>query len=128
MLKSNEVVKICINKLSNLPTKRYRDLERLIITYYKDYGYINEVDFLSYVLDKDEEYMNTIKEINKLNIKENFTIDEINDYINVILDYNIEEEKKRLTDLLHATDDSNKRTEIGQKLVELKKLRGEKYD
>ena len=128
MLKSNEVVNICMNKLSNLPTKKYRDLERLIITYYKDYGYINEVDFLSYILDKDDEYMNTIKEINKLNIKENFTLDEINDYINVVLDYNIEEEKKRLTDLLHSTNDGTKRTEIGQKLVELKKLRGEKYD
>lgn len=125
MLKSSEVVNICINKLSNLPTKRYRDLERLIISYYKDYGYINEVDFLSYVLDKDEEYMNTIKEINKLNIKENFSLEEINDYINVIMDYNIEEEKKRLDKLMHETDDVNKRQEIGQKLVELKILRGE---
>lgn len=128
MLKSSEVVNICINKLSNLPTKKYRDLERLIISYYKEYGYINEVDFLTYVLDKDEEYMNTIKEINKLNIKENFNLEEINDYINVILDYNIEEEKKRLTKLLHETNDSDKKVEIGQKLVELKMLRGEKYD
>lgn len=125
MLKSSEVVKICINKLSNLPTKRYRDLERLIISYYKDYGYINEVDFLSYILDKDESYMNTIKEINKLNIKENFSLEEINSYINVILDYNMEEEKKRLDKLLQETDDFNKRQEIGQKLVELKMLRGE---
>lgn len=128
MLKSNEVVNICINRLSNLPTKKYRDLERLIITYFKTYGYINEVDFLTYILDKDEEYMNTIKEINKFNIKDNFTIDEINDYINVILDYNIEEEKKRLTRLLSEAKDSDKKVEIGQKLVELKKLKGEKYD
>ncbi len=128
MLRSNEVVNVCMNRLSNLPTKKYRDLERLIITYFKEYGYISEVDFLSYVLDKDEEYMNTIKEINKHNIKENFTMDEINDYINVILDYNIEEEKKRLTKLLHETNDSMKKVEIGQKLVELKKLRGENYD
>lgn len=128
MLKSNEVVNICINRLSNLPTKKYRDLERLIVTYFKTYGYINEVDFLTYILDKDEEYMNTIKEINKFNIKDNFTIDEINDYINVILDYNIEEEKKRLTRLLSEAKDSDKKVEIGQKLVELKKLKGEKYD
>ena len=40
----------------------------------------------------------------------------------------IEEEKKRLTKLLHETNDSMKKVEIGQKLVELKKLRGENYD
>lgn len=128
MLKSSEVVNVCMNRLTNLPTKKYRDLERLIITYFKNFGYINEVDFLTYVLDKDEGYMNTIKEIHKHNIKENFTMDEINDYINVIMDYNIEEEKKRLTKLMSETNDNDKKIEIGQKLVELKKLRGEKYD
>ena len=125
MMKSNDVVKLCIKKLSNLPTKCYRDLERLIITYYKEYGYINEVDFLSYILDKDESYMETLKKINKEKVKENFTLDEINDYIKVILDYNMEVERERLQKLMEATDDMIKKQEIGQKLVELKILRGE---
>lgn len=125
MMKSNDVVKLCIKKLSNLPTKSYRDLERLIITYYKEYGYINEVDFLSYILDKDESYMETVKKINKENIKENFTLDEINDYIKVILDYNMEVERERLNKLLKETEDVSKKQEIGNKLVELKILRGE---
>ena len=125
MMRSGEVVKLCMKKLSNLPTKQYRDLERLIVTYYKEYGYINEVDFLSYLLDKDESYMDTIKLINKENIKENFTLDEINDYISVILDYNIESERERLNKLLKQTDDKNKKIEIGKKLIELKILKGE---
>lgn len=125
MMKSSEVVKLCMKRLSNLPTKQYRDLERLIVAYYKDYGYINEVDFLSYVLDKDESYMNTIKLINQENIKENFTLDEINDYINVILEYNIESERNRLNNLLKQTDDKEKKIEIGKKLIELKMLKGE---
>ncbi len=125
MMKSNDVVKLCIKKLSNLPTKCYRDLERLIITYYKEYGYINEVDFLSYILDKDESYMETVKMINKEKIKENFTLDEINDYIKVILDYNMEVERERLNKLLRETEDISKKQEIGKKLVELKILRGE---
>ena len=125
MMKSNDVVKLCIKKLSNLPTKSYRDLERLIIAYYKEYGYINEVDFLSYILDKDESYMETVKMINKEKIKENFTLDEINDYIKVILDYNMEVERERLNKLLRETTDTSKKQEIGKKLVELKILRGE---
>lgn len=125
MMKSNDVVKLCIKKLSNLPTKCYRDLERLIVAYYKEYGYINEVDFLSYILDKDESYMETVKMINKEKIKENFTLDEINDYIKVILDYNMEVECERLKKLLRETNDTSKKQEIGKKLVELKILRGE---
>ena len=127
MMKSSEVTKLCMKKLSSLPTKRYRDLERLIVVYYQDFGYINEVDFLSYLIDKDESYMETIKLINKEHIKENFTLDEINDYISVILDYNIEVESKRLSELLKSTDDREKKVEIGKKLIELKKLRGEEY-
>lgn len=126
MMKSSEVVKICIKKLSNLPTKSYRDLERLIITYYNEYGYINEADFISYLMDKDQCYMDTVQQIKKLNLKDNFTLDEINDYIKVILDYNIESEYKRLSKLMKETNDVFKKAEIGQKIVELKILRGEK--
>ena len=125
MMKSNEVVKMCMKKLSNLPTKCYRDLERLIVTYYNEFGYINEADFISYLMDKDEYYMDTVKQIKKLKLKENFTLDEINDYIKVILDYNIESEYRRLSKLMDETDDITKKAEIGQKIVELKILRGE---
>ena len=125
MMRSNDVVKMCIKKLSNLPTKSYRDLERLIIAYYNEYGYINEADFISYLIDKDETYMETLKQIKKLKLKENFTLEEINDYIKVILDYNIESEYKRLSKLMDETDDVSKKVEIGQKIVELKILRGE---
>jgi len=125
MMKSSEVVKICIKKLSSLPTKCYRDLERLIVTYYNEFGYINEADFISYLMDKDECYMETVKQIRKMKIKDNFTLEEINDYIKVILDYNIESEYKRLSKLMEETDDINKKAEIGQKMVELKILRGE---
>lgn len=125
MMRSDEVVRLCSKKLSNLPSKCYRDLERLIITYYNEYGYINEADFISYLMDKDESYMDTVRNIKQLNIKENFTLDEINDYIKVILDYNIESEHQRLLKLLDETDDIKKKVEIGQKLVDLKILKGE---
>lgn len=125
MMKSDEVVKLCIKKLSSLPSKSYRDLERLIVLYYNEFGYINEADFISYLMDKDSSYMETVKKIKQLNIKENYTLEEINDYIKVILDYNIESEYQRLSKLLNETEDTKKRIEIGQKIVELKILRGE---
>lgn len=125
MMKSDDVIKLCSKKLSSLPTKCYRDLERLIILYYNEYGYINEADFISYLIDKDESYMETVKMIKQAHIKDNFTLDEINDYIKVIFDYNIESEHQRLLKLLDETEDNAKRLEIAQKIVDLKMLRGE---
>ncbi|MBE6151794.1 MAG: DNA primase [Firmicutes bacterium] len=125
MMKNTEVIKRCMKKLSNLPSKEYRDLQRLIVTYYNEFGYINEADFMTYLMDKDESYMETVKQIKKMNLKENFTLEEIDDYIKVILDYNIESEYQRLSDLMNKTDDIMKKAEIGQRIVELKILKGE---
>ena len=125
MMKSPEVVEWCMKKLSSLPTKAYRDLYRMIITYYKQFHDINESNFITYVLDKEEIYMNTIKQISNYQVKDNYTKEEIDDYMNTILDYNIEEERKRLEQKLKATTNLEEKLEIGKKIVELKMRRNE---
>ena len=120
MLHSPEVIELCIKKLSSLPTKSYRDLYRMIITYYKEFHDISEANFITYVLDKEPVYMDTLKQVSNYKVKENYTLEEINDYINIILDYNIEMERERLNKLLEKASTQEERIEIGNKLVELK--------
>ena len=123
MMKSPEVVDWCIKKLVSLPTKAYRDLYRMIVTYYKEFHEINEANFISYIIDKEEIYMQTIEKISSYSLKETYTKEEIEDYMKTILDYNIEEEKRRLNQKLKMTTDSEERKKIGQQLLELKARR-----
>ncbi len=127
MLKSPEVIELCMKKLSSLPTKSYRDLYRMIITYYKEFHEISEANFITYILDKEQVYMDAIKQVSNYKVKEDYTMTEIEDYINIILDYNIEIERERLNKLLEQSTTLEEKLEIGNKLVELKSRR-EKYD
>lgn len=125
MMKSPEVVEMCMKNLSSLPTKAYRDLYRLIVSYYKQFHTINESDFITFVLDKEKGYMDTIQLINTYDMKENFSKEEIEDYIKTILDYNMEVEYNRLEQLMKTTTDPERKLEIGLKIVELKTRRNE---
>ena len=120
MLHSVEVIDLCIKKLSSLPTKSYRNLYRMIITYYKEFHDISESNFITYILEKEPVYMETLKQVSNYKVKENYTLEEINDYINMILDYNIEMERERLSKLLEKASTQEEKIEIGNKLVELK--------
>ena len=120
MLHSVEVIDLCIKKLSSLPTKSYRNLYRMIITYYKEFHDISESNFITYILEKEPVYMETLKQVSNYKVKENYTLEEINDYINMILDYNIEMERERLSKLLEKANTQEEKIEIGNKLVELK--------
>lgn len=127
MMKSKEVLELCIKKLPNLPRKEYRDLYRLLVSYYKQFNDINEANFITYVLDKEATYMDTIKLVNSYAIKDDYTINEIEDYIKTILDYNIDTEKERLEKLMAQATNSEDKLAIALKLYELKTGR-DKYD
>ncbi len=120
MLKSPEVIKMCDKKVTYIPTKEYRMLAREISAFYKNFGYINEADFIDYI-ECDPDIMNTINKINKENHKENYQIEEIDDYINVIMDYNIKEEINRLTKKMNELTDPIQQVKIADKIVKLKK-------
>ena len=65
--------------------------------------------------------MRNINKINKTNHKETYKLEEIEDYINVIQDYNIKEEIKRLTSKMNELTDPIKQAEVAEKIVNLKK-------
>ena len=120
MLKSPEVITMYNNKVTYIPNKEYRMLAREISAFYKNFGFINEADFIDYI-ECDPELMETINKVNKNNTKETYTLEEIEDYINVIRDYNVKEEIKRLTNKMKNLTDPLDKAKIAEEIVGLKR-------
>ena len=120
MLSSSEVIKMYDHKVTYMPTTEYRLLAREINEFYKKNSYINEADFLDYI-EYDKDIMATIQKINQNNFSDEYSKEEINDYINVIKDYNIKEEIKRLTNKMKDETDPLKQDSIAQKIIDLRK-------
>lgn len=121
MLNNIEVIKIYQSNIGYMPTDKYRKLAFEINFFYKNNGYINVSD-LMISLNDNIELLETIKEINLLNLKEEYTKDEIFDYIKTIKDYNVKFESKRLKDLMKMELDPIKKAEYAEKILEINKL------
>ena len=120
MIKSKEVIKMYDKKVAFMPTQEYRLLAREISAYYHEKKEINEADFIDYI-EGDKELTETIKKVNMQMEKESYTIDEIEDYINVIKEYNVKNAIERMQNKMKETTDPIKKAEIAQKIIDLKK-------
>ena len=119
MIKSKEVISIYNKNVCFMPTAKYRYLAQEIGYFYKEYKYFDIADFFSYIADNDE-MIQTIGEIQKLNLKEEYTLEEIEDYINVIKEYNINYECRRLMDKMKKETDPIEKAKIAEKIKEMK--------
>ncbi len=117
LINSKEVVTIFNNNKVFLQTSRYRKLALEIIAISKTSD-IKVADLLSEFIN-DEEETNTINELLLLNLKEEYTKEEILGYIYTIKLNNIKIEKKRLQELMHTVIDKNERNEIAIKILDL---------
>ena len=122
MFKDNMVINMVENKVGYFPTKNIRELSNEIIYYFHKYGIINVADFISYISSRNE-ILNTLKEILAMNIKEDFLIDEIEDYIFVINEYHKEVKINDLNKKLKEEKDPLKQAKIS---LEIMKIRGVK--
>lgn len=120
MLISPEVIKIYNNKITYMPTYKYRELAREISLLFKTQGKISVAGLIDYIAT-DEELNKTLGEIQTLNLPEKYTITQIEDYINVIREYNVKNETKRLLELMKKETVATKKAEIAQKIIDLKK-------
>ncbi len=120
MLRSPEVIKMYNTKITYMPTKEYRALAREISMFYKESGFINEADLIDFV-ECDEEILNTIGKVDNTNLCEKYSIEEIEDYIKVIKDFNVKNETLRLTKQMKEELSPLKKAEIAQKIIDLKK-------
>ena len=120
MLKDSMVINMVENRIGYFPTKNIRELSNEIIYYFHKYGIINVADFISYISDR-EEILRTLRDIIAMGIKEDFQIEEIEDYIFVINEYHKEVKINDLNKKLKEEKDPLKQAKI---LEEIMKLRG----
>ena len=120
MLKDGRVINMVEKRVGYFPDKNIRELSNEIIYYFHKYGIINVADFISYISSRNE-ILNTLKEILAMNIKEDFLIDEIEDYIFVINEYHKEVKINDLNKKLKEEKDPLKQAKI---IEEIMKLRG----
>ena len=120
MLLSPEVIGLYQKHITYMPTKAYRMLAVQIACFYKDYQFISVADFMTSV-QSDEMLTSTLNEILALELKEEYTMDEIMDYMKTIHEYGIKFQCKRLQEMMQMEIDPMKKAEIGQKIVELRK-------
>lgn len=124
MLKSSDIIKMYNKKVSYMPTKKYRILARQISEHYKQTREIN----LNEIKNNTDFYsLETIYEIESLKLNDKYTIDEINDYIKVIMEYNISYEISKLQEELRRTSDLEEKVSLGEQIRKIK-MKGEDYD
>lgn len=129
MLNSTDVIKKYIKKVTFMPDDNYRALANKIRYFYEEHNNnFNAADFYTAVTNSgNEKILSLLNEILNMNLKLEFSPLEIDDYIEVIRDFNIKSEVNRIDNELKQNIDINLKKEKLKKIVELK-LRGEKND
>ena len=122
MLKDEKVINMVEKRVGYFPDKNIRELSNEIIYYFHKYGIINVADFISYISDR-EEILRTLRDIIAMGIKEDFQIEEIEDYIFVINEYHKEVKINDLNKKLKEEKDPLKQAKIS---LEIMKIRGVK--
>ena len=120
MLNYEDVILYFENTLGYLIQDDRALLAYKIIEFRNDYGYYNYSDFVDYISD-NEKLMNVLKEVMKYHNNEDYTMEELDDYINTIKMYSI---KKRIDSLkieMSETFDVNKKIEIAKKIENINK-------
>lgn len=120
MLNYEDVILYFENTLGYLIQDDRALLAYKIIEFRNDYDYYNYSDFVDYISD-NEKLMNVLKEVMKYHNNEDYTMEELDDYINTIKMYSI---KKRIDTLkieMSETFDVNKKIEIAKKIENINK-------
>ena len=102
-----------------LPTKKNRFLASEVMYFVKKYDTINISDFLNYLSDK-KELVDLVGEILNYDYKKDYTEEEITDYFNVLKEYNLKNEIKRLQQEMKNAKDNEEKKELFNKIMDLK--------
>ena len=101
------------------PSEETRVLSSEIIYYYKKYGVINVADFYTYIQDK-ENILVVLNSILANNYSEKTTKEELFEYFKVVREYGINQEIKRLTNLMKKEVDPLEQAKIVEKIRKLR--------
>ena len=119
MLKSIDVIKIYEKKITFMPTDRYRKLALKIDCFYKEFGYIDVADFMSYI-NSDDVSINALSEILNLDLNDSYDEEAILDYLNNIKSYNDKSLSNKYKKELKEEVSLEKKIELANKAIEYK--------
>ncbi len=120
MLHYEDVILYFENTLGYLIHDNMSNLAYKIVEFSNAYGYFNYSDFIDYI--RDNEVLNeTLKEVMKYHNSEEYTEEELEDYINTIKKYSIEKRVNILKKEMNESLDINKKIEIAKKIEDIKK-------
>ena len=114
MLNSYEAVKLYEIKLNYLPYLNARYLANEIIYWYKRNGSLVLADFITSLSSK-KELFDLLKEVIEFG-NEEFNLDVMKEYINVILGYSGNQEIKRLKEIMREEPDQEKKAQLAEKI------------
>ena len=124
MLKGKDVINVYNNRKPFIPNEKYRHLVQEIVSYFKINGIINSADLITELMKSNKELVNIIGSIESDGFKDEYSLDDIDAYIKVIVEFNIKNELKRIKEEMNKESDPMRKAQIAQRMVELK-LRGE---
>ena len=124
MLQSTDVIKMYEKKVTRIIDDAYRTLAFQIDQFYKENGYINESDLITY-LKNDIESIKLVGELSNLDLGSEINFEEIEDYIENIRQYNEKEQIESYKKKLQSETDINKKLEYAKAAIEIKMRREE---
>ncbi len=119
MLQNKEVIKIYNKKITYIPDEKLRFLAREISLYYKENNDFSLADFMTSITEHKDMY-NTLSNVLKLNLNEQYTNEEINDYIDVIKEYNVNYQIKRIKDKMKSITDPIEQAKLAEEIIKIK--------
>lgn len=126
MLQSKDVIKMYEKKATRISNEKYRQLAYVIDIFYKENGYINSADLITYLSDNSD-LINVVGELSSLDLGSQINFDEIDDYLNNIREFNEKKQIDIYKENLKNENDLQKKIELAKKALEIK-IRSEKYD
>ena len=119
MIRSPEVIRIYEKNKCYLPTQEFRYLVSEIVHYFNKHNGLVVADFLTYLSDK-KELLDAFNEIDVMDVSENYTYEEIMDYIGNLNAYSIQREINKLTSEFKNETDEIKNIELLKEISNLK--------
>ena len=119
MLRSADVLTLVEHNISYFPTMEIRYLSNEIIDFYHKYGKIDVADFISFISSR-EELLKVLYEIINMDMKNEYTNLEIEDYISVIKKYFKKSKISKLEKSLKEETDPLKQAKILSEIMAVK--------
>ncbi len=120
MLKDKKAIKLYNNSKVFIPNEKYRFLAKEISCFYLNNGFIKVADLMNSFVNEPE-IIKLIGEIEKLELSDDYDLKKINDCLNVLKQYTINNETRNLDKQLHSTNSHDEKIALAQKLLDLKK-------